>query len=246
MTIRTDTLAAVRPVPYFLEIGRLQTIACPVRHGSLGSLQAPTVAGSSITIEKPDGTDLVSADPVAVPSSTAEYDVTPGSAETQGEGWTVVWQLLIGGVLYDYRYDAYLCDYVPHCPISVLDLFAREPELRGRVPQAQSDRDGGDSTGWQPQVDLVYYELLQRLLDDGRQPWLIRGMHGARRWMIPRAIEICYRAIDPTGQKYADKVKDAMWEAKNARADLKFQFTSDPAGIRRGVSPIIRLMPVGR
>ena len=110
MTARTETYAPVRPIPYLLQIGVVQTIECPVRHGETGALVAPDNT-SKITVEKPDGTELVSSAVVtSVTGSVASYDLDLTSITTAdlGTGWTIWWPLDFGGVTYPpFRFDAY-------------------------------------------------------------------------------------------------------------------------------------------
>jgi len=244
VAVRTATYAFTRPVPYLLERGAAQTITAPIRHGKAAGLVAPD--SGTITIVKPDGTDLVTAATATITGSVAEYTFTPATTETLGEGWEVRWSLTIAGVVYPtYRTAAYLCEYVPPNVISAIELYGRMPELKHRVPQSQGAR--GDDVGWQPQIDEAYYELLQQLLDDGRRPWLIREATGYRRWLLTRSLQLCVGAI-PGGADsiWAQASKDISFEMRAAQARLRLQYSDDPATRRRGGSPIIRLSPPGR
>jgi hypothetical protein len=244
MGFRQATYAFGRPVPYLLERGAAQTIQAPVRYGSAGGLVAPD--SGTISVEKPDGTFLVSEEAVTISSSIAQYTLTPSSSEALGEGWTVYWDLTIGGVAYPtFRQAAYLCKHVPPNVISANDLYSRRPELEARVPQKQGAR--GDDVGWQPQIDEAYYELIQRLLDDGRRPWLIREVTGYRSWLLTRALQLCVQAI-PGGldSSWAQASKDLAFELRGAEARLRFQYDDEAATVRRGGSPVIRLAPTGR
>lgn len=244
MTLREATYALDRPVPYLLVRGEAQTITAPLRHGAAGGLVA--VASGTITIIRPDGTSLVSGAAVTVSSSTMTYEVTPAASETLGEGWQVRWVPVVDGVTYPViRVDAYLCQYVPYNIVSALDLYARMPELEGRIPHRQGDR--GDGVGWQPQIDATYYELLQRLIDDGRRPWEIVGVTGYREWSIARAVQRCVMAI-PHGADSAlgQSAKELAFEVERLWARMKIQYQADDAVHRRGVAPTIRLAPAGR
>ena len=144
MAVRQATYAFARPAPYLLERGVAQTIQAPIRHGSAGSLVAPD--SGTITINRPDGTALVSGAAVTVSSSTASYDVTPSASETLGAGWDVLWTLVFDGTTYPvFRQSAYLVKYVPPNLISAQDLYTRVPELQHRVPQSQDDTTRGGS-----------------------------------------------------------------------------------------------------
>ena len=245
MPTRTETYAATRPVPYLLEYGA-QTLVCPVRHGLSGALVAPT--SGTITITRPGGTALVSAAAVTISGSQAEYTATVPTSESIGEGWTVVWSLVISTITYVFRFDAYLCEYVPHCPISTQDLWGGDGivELKDRVPQSRS-ADRGDGTGWQPEVDAAYYELIQTLLDRGYRPWLIRGMTGARRWVLTKAVGNCCRQLvdaDPSGV-WASHQSHFWSDWKKADGVLVVNTTDLTASERQSRGPY-RLAPVGR
>lgn len=247
MAVRSATYALARPAPYLLERGAEQTIEAPIRHGSAGDLVAPD--SGTITINRPDGTALVSGAAVTVSSSTATYTVTPAASETLGAGWDVLWTLTFSGVVYPvYRASAYLVKYVPPNVISAQDLYTRIPELQHRVPQAQdATTRGGSGNGWQPQIDEAYYELIRKMLSDGREPWRVREATGYRDWLLARALQLCVGTIafgpDST---WAQQAKALHFEMQRAQAALRFQYDDEDAGTRRGGSPIIRLAAVGR
>jgi hypothetical protein len=247
MAVRTATYALARPAPYLLERGAEQTIEAPIRYGSAGSLVAPD--SGTITINRPDGTAFVSAAAVVVSSSTATYTLTPAAAETLGAGWDVLWTLTFSGVVYPvFRQSAYLVEYVPPNVISAQDLYTRVPELQHRIPQAQDATDrGGSGEGWQPQINEAYYELIRRLLDDGREPWKIREVTGYRDWLLTRALQLCVGTISfGPDSTWAQQAKALHFDMLRVQASLRFQYDTDDVATRRGGSPIIRLGAVGR
>lgn len=247
MAIREATYAFARPAPYLLERGAEQTITAPIRHGADGSLVAPD--SGTVTINRPDGTALVSGAAVTVSSSTATYTVTPAASEALGAGWDVLWTLTIAGVVYPtFRQSAYLVKYVPPMMVSARDLFTRIPELEHRVPQAQDAATrGGSGDGWQPQIDEAYYELIRRLLADGREPWKIREATGYRDWLLTRALQLCVGTISfGPDSTWAQHGKALHFEMQRVTSALRFQYDDEAAGIRRSGSPVIRLSAVGR
>lgn len=247
MAIRQATYAFSRPAPYLLERGAAQTLTAPIRHGSGGGLVAP--ASGTITITRPDGTNLVSEQAVTVSSSTATFTVSPSASETLGAGWDVLWTLTFGGVVYPtYRQSAYLVRYVPPNVISERDLYARVPELEHRVPQAQGSTDrGGSGEGWQPQIDEAYYELLRRLIDDGRKPWLVREVTGYRDWLLTRSLQLCVGTISfGPDSTWAQQSKQLHFDMKTVAARMRFQLDDSDTATRRGASPVLRLAAVGK
>jgi len=187
-----------------------------------------------------------------VASSVATYTLTTLSTDALGSGWTVVWVLVysagVGAPDYTYRWPLVLCEYVPPCTIDETALYVRIPELRHRLPQAQrAVADGGDGSGWQPQIDAAYYELLQRLLDDGQTPWKIRGVVGYRELLLVRALRMCIGAISyGPDSSWAQLAKELAYE--QTRVEARFRVERDEEGpeVRRPGSPMIRLAPVGR
>lgn len=243
--IRQATYAFGRPVPYLLQRGASQTIDCPVRHGSGGGLVAPSSPGSTYVVRKPGGTPLASVAPAAISSSIATGTVNPSATEALGAGYTVEWSLEIGGIAYPVRLDAYLCDWVPVCPVSEVDLYSRLPELRHRVPQSQGPNGSGE--GWQPQIDAAWYELVRRLLSDGAKPWTIRGVHGGYDWVLVRALQLCVDAVAVgLDETLAERKRQLHFDMQRVSAALRFQFDEDAPSLRRGQGPVLRLAPVGR
>lgn len=244
MTERSDTYAPVRPVPHLFAQVSSQDLSCPIRHGATGALVAPSSA--TVTITDPNGLEVVSAANAPIVDDVATYTLAGMDARTDvGAGWTVYWRPTIGGVVYELTpFEAFLCTYVPSCPISVLDLYVREPELRHRVPQAQSER--GDGTGWQPQIDDVYYDLIQILIDRGYEIWRIRGLTGLREWLRSRALMRCCRTLSTQSGDSWDR-KAGIYYAEHKQADgcLVVQLDSEEPDVRTGRGPI-RLAAVGR
>ena len=247
MTIRSETYAFTRPVPYLLVRGVAQTIAAPIRHGATGALVIPTESGSTITVQRSDGTYLLSDVQISdVLSGEAVHDLALiATTEVLGEGWEVVWSLIMPTGTFAYRTAAYLCEYVPPNVISVLDLYTRVPELQYRIPQRQGD--SGDGTGWQPQIDEAYYELMRRLVDDGKRPWLIREVTGYREWLLARAVQLAVNAVPGGPEAWTGKAaRDAHFEVAAAAGRMRLQYATESPTRRRSGSPAIRLSPVER
>jgi hypothetical protein len=243
MSMGRTTVALVRPVAQFLRRGVSQSVVAPLRHGSTGALVAPTESGSTLTVRRPDGTALVSAAAVAVVSSVATASLAPAAAETLGAGWTLEWSLVVDGEAVVFRESAYLCDYIPHNVISAVELYEAKPELQHHVPPAQETA----GQGWQPQIDRAYYDLLQLLLDSGHEPWRLREVVGARRWLEVRALQRCVGAIEHgPASTWAQYAKSLYFEMRAAQAELRLQWEEDAPTHRRGVTGSIRLAPLRR
>lgn len=245
MPTRGATYAFARPVPYLLQRGVTQELQGPVRHGATGALVEPT--SGTVTIVKRDGTNFVSDAAVTVSSSTATYEVTPSASETLGSGWRVEWTLVIDSQTYLFREAAYLCEWVPHNTVSVVDLYKEIPALRTNVPAAQ-DVERGDGTGWQPQIDEAYYDFTRVMLDDGRPVWRVREHStGVREWVLSKALLRCCRSIPRTADSTWGLEEKRMWQRHEAaKAALKLQYDDEPAGTRKAGHPYYRMGPPGR
>ncbi len=241
----TSTYALDIPHPYLMVRGAEQTITAPIRHGSGGGLVAPTEAGSTVTIYRPNGTEFVSAAAVTVTSSTAGYTLTPTAAEALGEGWRVVWSLLFGTETVVRQSTAMLCQYLPFPVISERELYEEEPELRYRVPQAQGEK--GTDEGWQPQIDAAWHAIQRKLIEQGDRPWRIiepTDLHDILQYgVLRRACKSI--TTDPEGI-WQDKARGYMFDERDAWARLRVQYLDQEAGTRKAASAVIRLAPVGR
>lgn len=251
-----STYTLDRPVPFFAQRGGTtsgepasiaQTLAFPIRHGATGALVEPD-AGCTVSVRKPDGTYLVNAQTATVSGSIATYNLTAlATTESLGAGWEAWLVASFSGVAYPaFRVPVYVCEWVPQPCITVLGLYQEMPELRHRIPQAQTI-DRGDGTGWQPQIDATYYELLQRLLDDGQSPWLIEEITGYREWMLARTLQRCVMAIEHgPDSNWAQASKELAFRVQRAEARLRFRYSDQASTIRRAASPVVSLAPVGR
>ena len=258
MAIRADTYALSRPVPYLLERAYAsasgttgQTIEAPIRQTSDGSLVTVTESGSTVTVTGPGGASVVAETAVTVSGGVATYTFTagaPGASYALGDGWTVVWSLVIGGEVYTYRHAAILCEYVPGNIITAADLYGGDgiAELRYKVPQAQT-ADRGDGTGWAPQIDAAYYELIRRMLADGRPIWRSREPTGYRGWLLAQALYNATHTIQAEdGSPWATYRRDAYHRLQRAEASLRLQYDDEEATVRRPGEGPIYTSPVGR
>ena len=132
--------------------------------------------------------------------------------------------------------------------VSEHELYARVPELQHRVPQSQGPTDrGGSGEGWQPQIDEAYFELIQKMLDDGKKPWLVREVTGYRKWLLTRALQLCVGTISfGPDSTWSEQSKRLYFEMNKVQSDMRFQLENDDGGTRRGAVPALRIAAVGR
>lgn len=241
MTVRIATYALDLPHPYLIERGVAQDIVAPLRHGSTGALVVPT--SGTLTITRPDGTEMVSAAAVTVTSSIATYAVTPAATETLGEGYELAWDLVLSTAHYTFRSRGMVVEYLLYPVVAETHLYEREPELAYRAPQAST-------TGWQPQIDATWYELQRWLIGEGRRPWLIVEPSALRDVHLTRALEVCCRAAatgSDTEGVWLAKAETYRHEHRNAKAACRLTYDDgDAATLRKGASPQIAMRPLGR
>ena len=232
------SLAPASRLPHLLVRGVAASVAIPLRHGSTAALVAPS--GGTWALVKRDGTEL-DAGSVTIASSIANATITPDADLDLGSGYELRWSLTIDGAAWAHRAEVVIVQWVPRCSCSVADLYARLPELEHRIPQAQAVA----GTGWQPQIDAAYAELLQTLIDSGQRPWEIVGCEGYSAWLVARAyqlaVETIPRGIDST---WAEHAKAAAYKVRDAAGSMKIQRdTSGPTAASRVGLGVIRFSP---
>lgn len=243
MTIRAATYALDRPIPYLLQQGGVQTVEFGVRHGTSGALVAVTQAGSTITISRPDGTLFADSQDIVVTDGLGSYEVASTADEDVGPGWEVRLSLVIGGLTYAYRQGAILCEYVPPCPVSVLDIYREYPELGRQVPATQE----AAGVGWQPQIDAAYFQLLRELIADARPVHRLREGTDYHERILVDACKRCFQAVptQPGSAQELDRT-DLRYRLDHAKAGTKLGYDGDTDGLKRSASPTVRLAPTGR
>lgn len=242
MTVRASTYALARSIPYLLQQGAAQDVEAPIRHGTDGSLVTPSAA--TLSVMRPDDTTF-SSGPADTTSGVATYTIPDTSAEDVGRDWELAWAHTIGGVVYPYRMTAYLCQYVPPCPVTVLDLYDRVPELEGRIPARQGVNGTGE--GWQTQIDDAYREFLRSLIADARPIWLLRSAEDYFDAVRLRACELAVKAVpSPPESAWTQTAKVLYLEAQAARGKVRLSYTDERESLRRAGQATVRLAPVGR
>lgn len=234
-----STLAVASRLPHLLARGVASTVSIPLRHGSTAALVAPSAG--TWAFKQRDGTTLSSGS-VAIAGSIASADITPAATLDYGEGYELHWSLTIDGAAWTHRADCYVVRFVPRCSCTVEDLYTRQPELRYRVPADQSD-------GWQRQIDAAYYELLQRLIDDGQRPWEIIGCTGYAEWLTARALQLCVEALPNGGDmSWSERIKAAAYIVRGAESRFRIQRDSSLSTAERtpGFGAVFRTSPVRR
>jgi hypothetical protein len=239
VTTHYPTAALDRPTTQRIRLGVAQTLSAPLRYGAGGALLAPT--SGTISILRPDGSSLVSSAAVTVAGSLAYYDLSaPAATEPTGDGWSVVWRLVISGATDIITEDAVAVSEVARPVISERQILVREPELGYRYPQGL--------TTWQGVIDAAWEDLVRMTDAEGRPLDLNRVPSATYDAHLYHSLELCYQALTvgiDSAQVFVGKVRWYSEKAKIAIGLMAQRTPSDAAGDRSSAGPY-RLAPAGR
>lgn len=160
-----------------IERGRNQDLTCPTYRA--GALVAPL--SGTITIYRADGTVVVNAAAVAITGSVATY-VLLGSVTTSlalEEGWLIEWTLQMTATVQNvFRQDAALVRRTLYPVVTDADLFRRHSDLPALLASG--------ATSYQDALDEAWATITNRLVAQGRRPYLI---------IQPSALRDCHLAL---------------------------------------------------
>jgi hypothetical protein len=211
--------------PELLERGRNNTITCPVYRD--GVLVAPTPAGSTVTVKKPDGTTLV-APTVTVVDSVATAIVTSAALSGQAFafGYRVEWSLVLASG--SPRTLDNLASVVRRALFPVitdLDLTELHPDLSRQLP------DG--TASFQTWIDAAWNMTQTRLIAKGNRPNLIIEPYALREYLRNRTLHLIFHAgatsRAPDG-RYAQLAQHYLEQSEAAWKDLNFLYDDDDSG----------------
>lgn len=221
------------PYPEFIERGRTQVIQMPVY--SAGALVAPTAAGSTVTLVDAAGTAVWAATAITVTASIATLSVTTALLPTTqqlGEGYTLVWSLVIAGVTRVFRREAVVARYMVSCPVTQDDVTARHPRLLTDLGAAASV-----SARLQAVIDAAWGDVLRWLVRGANWPNHIVGSESLYDVTLQRSIELAARRIDDSGPgaggsigRYARIAEEANERFKSAQTALTALWDRDQDG----------------
>jgi hypothetical protein len=166
-----------------IERGRTQILTCPTSRA--GATATPTAG--TFSLYRPDGTALVSAQAVTIPpASVAQFSLSGAttSAEALGEGWLGEWTLTMpDGVSHTFRNDAALCRRTLYPVISQDDLTQRHSDLPALL---------GTATSYQPYIDEAFWVISNRLIGNGRRPYLVIQPSALRECHLMLALHLVF------------------------------------------------------
>ena len=153
-----------------------------------GALVAP--ASGTYTLIAPGGSLVVSAAAVTISSSIATYTIPsgtlPATLEPLGEGWQEEWSLTFSGdaVPYVVRRTAALARVAIYPVITDADFTPLYPKLN-------TYKSGGISS-YQPMIDEAWKEIMQRIIQGARLPYLIRTPDALREAHLHLSLSIVF------------------------------------------------------
>jgi hypothetical protein len=160
-----------------IERGRNQDLTCPIYRA--GALVAP-ISGT-ITIYRADGTVVVNAAAVTITGSVATYALlgTVTTSLALEEGWLIEWTLQMTATVQNvFRQDAALVRRTLYPVVTDVDLFRRHSDLTALLATG--------STSYQDALDEAWATITNRLVAQGRRPYLI---------IQPSALRDCHLAL---------------------------------------------------
>jgi len=206
-----------------------------------GALEAPTQAGSTVTIRNQVGDDVVSPAAVTVTGSIATYTVPSATldAEDLSEGWILEWALVMSDVTHTFRNDGALVSARLYPSITDLDLFRRETAL-----DPNSSDPMTDATDYQSYIDEADVEVQLRLIEQGNRPNLIVSPSALRGIWLNLTLAIIfddlatrqYEAFAAKATEYRRRYEQA-WNRCNFLYDSDDDGTPDSPDHRVGARP---------
>jgi len=147
-----------------IERGRNQDLTCPIYRA--GALVAPL--SGTLTVYRADGTVVVNAAAVTITGSVATYALlgTLTTSLALEEGWLLEWTLQMSATVQNvFRQDGALVRRTLYPVVTDADLFRRHSDL----PQLLST----GTTSYQDYLDEAWATIINRLVAQGRRPYLV-------------------------------------------------------------------------
>lgn len=204
-------LAPDIPYPRWIVRGQAQTLTFPVYEGA--ALVAPS--SGTFSLLGTDGTELASG-AVTVASSMATFALSALSADL-GAGYLEVWTLVLSGVTHRMVRDAALVRRELYPVLNDQALTTVHPNLRKRLLAT-------GVTSYQAQRDEAWAQIVLRLMENGRYPYLILTPWSLRTAHLFRTLYWLYAG---GGADFADEAKDYLEQFEAEWKRLVFHYDDD-------------------
>lgn len=205
------TLTPDISLPTWIPRGRALAVTLPVWDGA--ALAVPS--SGTFTLSGPDGTELHS-QAVVVASSIAGATI-PALEATLGEGYLEGWQLVFGGVTFDFLRTAALVRRPLWPVLQDLDLTTLQPALAARL------RALGQTTYTAQRLE-AWRQIVVRLMRGGRYPYLIMDAGALRTAHLLLTLHWVY---DAGGPEYAETAATYWERYEDEWKQLVFTYDED-------------------
>lgn len=183
-----NTYLASTPLPELLERGAECTIRQPMVLN--GAVVSPT-SKSKVWVYDATGEAVVEDQAVELVDDVATYTFTPSADWQLGEGWQVVWALVMPDTkTHTVRNEAMLVRRRLYCPVADGDLTRVFTGL---------DSSGSDPitvrSNYQSVLDEAWTQVQLRLIAAARRPWLVLSPYALREVVWHLALALVYEDL---------------------------------------------------
>jgi len=172
------------PIPDLIIRDKAQTIELQVYDAS-GTLVAPT--SGTLTLKNGGGTAIIDEQAITVTADIATYALTAAdlpTTEAFSAYWLEEWTLLIGTETHTFTRSAHLVRSELFPTVVQADLERSHQNLSRAI------KTGGDADTF---ITEAWYQILRRLLKNGRFPELILSPYSLHDALAYRTLELIFR-----------------------------------------------------
>lgn len=187
------------------------------------------VTPSAVSCSVVDVAGNVVASPAATAgtTSTATLLGTSTVGRALGDGWAVLWTATVSGQSHTFRHAAALCLRDIYPVIADADLYARQSSLNPSSARRLTTRT--EYTAFRAEA---WKEIHERLLANGRRPWLVLEPATLRTPHILLSIALIFEDLAATNpEAYLGQAQTYRKAFESAFKGLNFQYDADQAGL---------------
>lgn len=189
--------------PEILELGRANTITCPVYRD--GAIVAPSVG--VLTAWNANNTKILDAVSATITGQVATYAVLSASLVSAdiADGWRFEWALTLSGSVYTFpRYGSLVYRRL-YPVITDADLLRAHPDFTRRKPPTEGS--------YQDYLDEAWLQIESRLINTGKRPWLIMDPSALRMVHLYCTLALVFRDFATGGSASAEWEMMLRYEA---------------------------------
>lgn len=236
----SDTLYTARALAYeTLERGRDNVIEQPMFDA--GALVAPS--SGTVTITDAGGVVVVAAAAVTVTGSIATYTVPAAvlSSQPYGDGWSIVWALVLAGTTRTVRRSCSLVVSRLLPPATAGDLFGR---LRALDPSHASPITALSLPDFDSYLDTCWLEIEERLRRRGRRPWLVIDGSSLRTLHVVGTLALIFEDLASRNQAaHGERAAYYREQYRVEWAECRFTYADPDSDAGRGGSVELGAQP---